>query len=508
MLPTSSKKPASKKLATLRFAGSSKFMKELQKTVFFAAYDSVIFSSGRSMTEKEQKEVLRASIIGCGDPDVMTLPQQMVAGVNQFSHLYDDVDIDIHDDRNASAASVAGGDMMSRSQSDKKLKDCFFPQKSSGGKLAIYANKPDGITTSLLIAKNLRNPVDVSGDTIMKGAKEVLRNARKALACAKDTESEYRDGTLPSGRTIADYYRYIRESMYLKLKGGTGSFTGPDDADDDDAIGTSDHEREDLQNCDESNMIDTEMPEDYFFTGMIAFFLWGFIVESPEQEVYRSKQFQVSDTSDREARVRNSRKAVKKDAARAALKDRDSASAAGFVGSPFRRGVTFNQQIEIAKLYAVRSLNEQKTTESDYKTTLANLQNEISNRLELAKQWNADRDDPIYEEILSLMTEKKELSEQYKTAQSTMNLKRRSTDVMLEDIFGGHRQRRGNDSLFGDSGSYYDDGSTSTTAMTPSSRTPPTPFVEVLPQLTNNEATASVVQVPECPSPSGDYTSD
>ena len=79
---------------------------------------------------------------------------------------------------------------------------------------------------------------------------------------------------------------------------------------------------------------------------------------------------------------------------------------------------------------------------------------------------------------------------------------------MLEDIFGGHRQRRGNDSLFGDSGSYYDDGSTSTTAMTPSSRTPPTPFVEVLPQLSNNEATASVVQVPECPSPSGDYTSD
>ena len=62
------------------------------------------------MTDKEQKELLRASIIGCGEADVMTLPQQMVAGVNQFSHLYDDVEIDINDDRNAaSSSSVVGG---------------------------------------------------------------------------------------------------------------------------------------------------------------------------------------------------------------------------------------------------------------------------------------------------------------------------------------------------------------------------------------------------------------
>jgi hypothetical protein len=160
MLPSSSKKTASKKLETLRVVGSSKFMKELQKTVFFAAYDSVIFSSGRSMTDKEQKELLRASIIGSVDADVMTLPQQMVAGVNQFSHLYDDVDIDINDDWNASSASViactapsTGCDLASPPLCDKKLKDCFFPQKTSDGKIAIFANKPDGITNRMLIAK-------------------------------------------------------------------------------------------------------------------------------------------------------------------------------------------------------------------------------------------------------------------------------------------------------------------------------------------------------------------
>jgi hypothetical protein len=106
MLSTSSKKKASKKLESIKFVGGSKFMKELQKTVFFAAYDSVVFLSGRSMTEKEQKQLLQNCIIGSGDVDEMTLPEQMVLGFNQFSHLYDEVEIDINDDRNASSASA------------------------------------------------------------------------------------------------------------------------------------------------------------------------------------------------------------------------------------------------------------------------------------------------------------------------------------------------------------------------------------------------------------------
>jgi hypothetical protein len=89
MLSTSSKKKASKKLESIKFVGGSKFMKEPQKTVFFAAYDSVVFSSGRSMTEKEQKQLLQNSIIGSGDVDKMTLPEQMALGFNRFSHLCD-----------------------------------------------------------------------------------------------------------------------------------------------------------------------------------------------------------------------------------------------------------------------------------------------------------------------------------------------------------------------------------------------------------------------------------
>lgn len=58
-----------------------------------------------------------------------------------------------------------------------------FSQKCTGAKLVMYPNKPDGRTKSLLIEK-LTNLVDVSVRTLMRGAKEVLRSGRKALACA------------------------------------------------------------------------------------------------------------------------------------------------------------------------------------------------------------------------------------------------------------------------------------------------------------------------------------
>jgi hypothetical protein len=55
----------------------------------------------------------------------------------------------------------------------------FFPQKSSGGKLAIYANKSDGITTQALHAKIVGNPVDVSLITIMRGQKKLSKMGKK-----------------------------------------------------------------------------------------------------------------------------------------------------------------------------------------------------------------------------------------------------------------------------------------------------------------------------------------
>ena len=90
----------------------------------------------------------------------------------------------------------------------------------------------------------MSNPVDVSVQTIMRATKEVLRNGSKLLACVKGAESDYKDGTLPSGRTISDYHRYVREWMFMKLNGTIGADS--DDADaDDDAIGSDNVEKDD-----------------------------------------------------------------------------------------------------------------------------------------------------------------------------------------------------------------------------------------------------------------------
>ena len=141
------------KLETLKFVGGTKLMKELQKTLFFAAYDAVV-SSGNSITEKRQKELLAKAIIGNGNSDVMTLTEQMATGINQFAHLYENVNVPINDDKNASN-SGNDGTLSPR----KILRDCYFPQTSYGGKVLIYANMPKGITKALLCAKSMNNPL-------------------------------------------------------------------------------------------------------------------------------------------------------------------------------------------------------------------------------------------------------------------------------------------------------------------------------------------------------------
>jgi hypothetical protein len=397
------------------------------------------------MTNKQQNELLLQSILGNGSPDHVSLPEQMVLGMNQFSGLYDDVEAEVNNDRNTSSAD-------SPNEFDKKLKECFFPQKSSGGKLAIYANKSDGITTQALRAKTVGNPVGVSLITIMRGAKEVIKNGEKALACAKHSESEYRDGTLPSGKTLADYHKFIRQRMFVMLNGRTGDKKSSDKGDDDgkdsseseknrsgkgdkdvNDISENEREKDEDDNDDEVMSVeDDDMPEDYYFLGMIAFFLWGFIVNDSDEE-YRSKQFQIDDTSS-DQKGSNSRRQVRKETGNVASRERDAGAAAG---SPFKRGITMNQQIEIAKLQVATGIEERKSLDQEFATEMHNLKQEIDNRIELlAKLWNvSDKSDPLFSVIKQLMAHKMQLTQAFKENQTMLNVKRQLNDAMMERAF-------------------------------------------------------------------------
>ncbi len=163
---------------------------------------------------------------------------------------------------------------------------------------------------------------------------------------------------------------------------------------------------------------------------MVAFFLWGFIVED---DTYKSKQFQLTDSGRHEKGLKT-RKHMKTKAASVTSKDRDTVAAVR--NSAFRRGTSFPQQIEIVKLQTARSIEECCALDNKHAMALLSLQNDIDNRIKLAKVWQvADRNDPIFVEIQDLMLEKRWLTDKFATEQSSLCSKRGCDDNVLEEAF-------------------------------------------------------------------------
>ena len=215
--------------------------------------------------------------------------------------------------------------------------------------------------------------------------------------------------------------------MFVKLKGTIGADC--DDADaDDNAIGSEDVEKDDQTGI--QSISPEEMPKDYF-SGMIAFFLWGHIIEDPNQECYQSKQFQIGDSAPEEKGF-HSRRQIKKEAGRAESKQRDVGAA---LGLPFKQGATLSQQIEIAKLQAARTFEERRTLDNDY---IMSIQKDINHHMDLNKLWGAkDWSDPIFSKINQLFVDKKrKLSVTFAEKQSTLNEHRQITDALIDDALG------------------------------------------------------------------------
>ena len=120
--------------------------------------------------------------------------------------------------------------------------------------------------------------------------------------------------------------------------------------------------------------------------------------------------------------------------------ERDAGAA---TGSPFKRGTTLNQQIEIAKLNTATAIEERKSLDQEFGTEMHNLQQEIENRIELAKLWQVtDRSDPLFKEIKDLMDRKRELSLSFKTDQGRLNEKRQKNEEMMQQAFLPSRSNR------------------------------------------------------------------
>ena len=173
-----------------------------------------------------------------------------------------------------------------------------------------------------------------------------------------------------------------------------------------------------------------------------------------DNEDYKSTQYQLGDSTRRlhlnttyagvdehtegvSRSISTSRKQVRKEihqANKASLEN--DAGVASAAGSPFKRGMTVTQQLEIVKIQSIRTMEEQKTCEAEFATGCHNLQSEIDNRMELARMWKVtDQNDPLFVEIASLMSEKVGLINSFKAEKERLNRKRIATDEMIQNAF-------------------------------------------------------------------------
>ena len=180
------------------------------------------------------------------------------------------------------------------------------------------------INVSMLTRKNLSNPIDISAETLLRHAKDVEANAKKAFAICTSENSPYKDfnGTFASGTTWENYIEWVRVEMFKMLE--KDKVYEVFDEDDPDAMpqisidGTNQEEDEGQKTDDSRNENEVEedylpeededddeegskaveavvinedqdevVPYDWSFKGFIVFALWGFI-PIPGGEKYKS----------------------------------------------------------------------------------------------------------------------------------------------------------------------------------------------------------------------------
>ena len=72
----------------------------------------------------------------------------------------------------------------------------------------------------MLTRKNLSNPIDISAETLLRHAKDVEANAKKAFSICTADNSPYKDfnGTFSSGTTWENYIEWVRVEMFKLLE--------------------------------------------------------------------------------------------------------------------------------------------------------------------------------------------------------------------------------------------------------------------------------------------------
>ena len=249
----------------IQFLGKGALMKELQRTLSFKAYDTVL-SSSDSKTSKQLQDLAHVLYFGdANNPDSIGFAEQLLNGTGPFAGLFD------------TKVDVARGDV-------KRILKPIFHCLSD--EIIVSPDPKDkGINMAVLSSKRLNNRVQLSPRSIWDFGKVVERNGKKALAIV--LSSEYADtaktGVYPSGKCYSDYLLFLCQQMFKDLGGANVSI---DDDDEEDGTNGS------IVNGDDSPV----MRDSWTFHGYIAFALWGPIMPDDVDSIHKAVAFGASQT--------------------------------------------------------------------------------------------------------------------------------------------------------------------------------------------------------------------
>jgi hypothetical protein len=361
----------------------SKLHKELQRAGLIVGID-VVYRGART-NDKERRQRLYNLFHGDpNDSNNVSLVDHLYEGTGCFTGLYED------------------------SESERAIKDCL----SRVPGYRFVAGKQ--VTKELLHSSTLKKKDYAGSQTLWNQAAQTLCECKKALAIAT-VYLATNGGKPPSGHTEIDYYNHLLDKMWLAEQ----KLPQTERLEEDDEEGDS--EADPGEN--EAGASDVR-PENYLFSGFLAFALFGPYVPEGLEANRLLHLFNQSD--DEEGKNPKEAKRRKKAVGRASARQEDSDSEATHrnnqrmmdsnASASTERGMGWKSEVQVTQIALQSQFAEAR--EKDRKITCLHFQinqaqQSVKTDIDLAKAMAPnDMDDELWKDVLDGRKKVKELGAQ------------------------------------------------------------------------------------------------
>lgn len=266
----------------IQFAGKTVLMKELQRTISFRAYNTIL-ASGNSKGTKDLMNKAHELYFGKrNDDDSVGYAEQLMKGMNAFAPLFEKEE------------DLGKGNIM------LIMKSMFHCTQE---KIVVSTHPKDkGINMAVLSSKGINNRVQLTAHGVWDFGKQVEKFGKRALALVQAWE--YTNGNLPSGKTYEDYLLFLRESMYNDLKANVDKEKDDVDKEKDDVDKEKDDDCSSSAKSVEGSEVEADcvannMNDNWFFPEYIAFALWGPMMPDDMDECHKALAFFESDNGNK-----------------------------------------------------------------------------------------------------------------------------------------------------------------------------------------------------------------